>query len=208
MSPRTSIIALTLALCACGGGGGGAGGGAPASASLVVTSPPVAAPAASAVGGCTVGFWGDSIAALTAPRLASTLQVDLHAVVGGTAQAAEATMLQDALAERFQVIEYGTNDANSGSPLQAPVLAMIARAESLGRTVVLTGISHEIAGAVDVEANYSLWESTLGTLYANWPGVQFNGLSDLMPDGVHPEAEYAQRLADALSTIILEHCTP
>jgi hypothetical protein len=54
MSPRTSIIALTLALVACGGGGG-AGGGAPASASLVVTPPPVAAPAASAVGGCTVG---------------------------------------------------------------------------------------------------------------------------------------------------------
>jgi lysophospholipase L1-like esterase len=190
--------AAALALVACGGGGGGAG--------VVVTAapPPVATPAvaSAAVGVCSVEIWGDSIAALTAPRLATTLQVDLHAVVGGTAQDALAAFLQDPLAARFIVIEYGTNDANAGSDLEVPVRSMLQWADAKGRTVVLTGTPHEVAGEVAVEANYNLWLSTLGRAYADWPGVAYAGPSDLMADGVHPADAYQQRLADALSKTI------
>jgi len=191
------------ALVGCGGGGGGAGGGVPAS--LVATSPPAAPPAASAspaAGDCTVAYWGDSISALTAPRLDPRITVHAHSVVGGTAQAAQTAFLQDPLAEPIVVLEYGTNDANGGSDLEAPLSSMIDRASSLHRTIILTGIPHETAGAVAVEANYNFWMSTLNLPYVNWGSTS----GGLMADGVHPDDAYQQVLADALSAKILESC--
>jgi HNH endonuclease len=202
---KAAAIAAALLLSACGGGG--SSGAAIAPTPVATTAPSTS----SDVPPCSVLYFGDSIAALTSPRLDSSLQVTLKAQIGGTAQANLAAVLQDPMAARFVVYEFGTNDANGGSPLQAPVLAMIQRAESLGRTVVLTGIPHEVAGQVQVEANYSFWESTLGRVYANWPAVAYAGPSDLMPDGVHPGTQYTQRLADALSATILSlapECRP
>lgn len=192
---------VSMALTGCGGGGGGGGSGEPPSASLVVTpAPPVASPAVPAVGGCTIAYWGDSISALTGPKM--KLVPTLHAVVGGTASAALAAFLQDPLTERFIIIEYGTNDANAGVDLTAPVLSMLAWAKARNRVVILTGIPHEVTGNLAVEANYSLWQSQQGVPYADWPGVAYAGPSDTMPDGVHPADDYQQRLADRLDATI------
>ena len=208
MTLRSSMLGVTLALVACGGGGG-VGSGSPASGfSVVSTAPPVHEVAASAATPCRIGYWGDSISALTAPYIDPRIAVTLHSVVGGTSAAALATFLQDPLAEPIQVIEYGTNDANAGSDLIEPETSMLQRTKALGRLAVLTGIPQEQTGALAVEQNYDLWQSQQEVPYANWPGVAYAGASDTMPDGVHPEAAYAQRLAAALSTTILQNCTP
>lgn len=151
------------------------------------------------VGDCSIGYWGDSISALTAPRINPEFTVTLHAVVGGTALAAQATLLQDPLAERFQVLEYGMNDADAGEALQAPIASMLARVTAVGATPVLTGLSHATAGNEALRLDFDLWLSQQGAAWADWPDVAYAGASDLLPDGIHPDDAYSQRLADALS---------
>lgn len=205
---RSAMLGLTLALVACGGGGSVGAVGAASNVVVVGAAPPVHDAGPSGPVPCRVGYWGDSISALTAPHLDPRIAVTLHSVIGGTAQAALATLLQDPLTEPIQVVEYGTNDANGNSDLIAPVLSMLQRIKAVGDIPVLTGIPQEQTGALAVEGNYNLWLSQQGVAYANWSAVPYAGPSDTMPDGVHPEAAYAQRLADALSATILGICTP
>ncbi len=203
------MLCAALALAGCGGGGGGGavgGSGEPSINVLVAApSPPVEPPAPSGAGDCTIAYWGDSISALTAPRIDPRITVHLHAVFGGTAAAALPQFLQDPLTEPIVVIEYGANDANGGGDLYTPLTSMLARARARGRTVVLTGIARETAGDAALQA----LDNTLirqqvgaGVAYADWPSVAMS----LMADGVHPDDAMQQRLADALSATVLGVC--
>jgi hypothetical protein len=198
------ILLAVAALSGCGGGGGG--GGAPPLLTVAET-PPVATPAPSGAGGCTIALWGDSIAALTQARLNPGFKVTGHAVVGGTAAAAQATFLQDPLAEDIIVLQYGMNDANSETPMAAPVQSMLDWAKAKGKPVVITGISRDTAGDQAYWATYNALLEQMAPVWANWPGVAFAGPSDLMPDGVHPNEAYQTRLADQLSAV-LEKISP
>lgn len=207
------VYVLALFLAACGGGGGSGGGSIlPTTSSLQAASPAPSAPvqqstAIAPPATCSVAYWGDSISALTGPKINPDLSVNLHAVVGGTAAAAVPAFLQDSMAERFIVIEYGTNDANSETPLEASYRSMMDWAKAHNRTIVLTGMSHGTAGDMIYHSTYDLVIQNLakeyGAIYANWPGVAYAGASDLLPDGVHPNDAYQQRLADQLSNVIL-----
>lgn len=211
-------IAMAMILVGCGGGGGsGSSGSMPsftaAAATATAAEEPVAAPeptpvsSPSKVTGCTVGYWGDSIAGLTTPHMDKRLQMSGHAVIGGTAQAAQATLLQDELAERFQVVEYGTNDSNSMVPFEPAMRAMLDRIKAKGRTPVLTGLSNATVGEMAYRATYNAITGQLakeyGAIFANWAAVPWSP-SDLKADGVHPNEDYQKRLADRLSAVILE----
>lgn len=206
MRRRTAMAAAALvALAACGGGGGGATSGfatAIEAKPVQTEQPPNKQPPAP----CSVAYWGDSISAMTAPRIGKGLQVNVHGVIGGTAQAALPTFLQDPLAERFVVIEYGMNDSNgaAASSFEMSVRSMLDRVKAVGRTPVLTGISNATAGEVGVRANLNLLLSKLatdyGAVWANWPATS----GALTADGVHPTDAYAQALADALTAAIVK----
>ncbi|WP_177142590.1 GDSL-type esterase/lipase family protein [Variovorax sp. YR216] len=135
------------------------------------------------------------------------LHVNVHPVYGGTAIAAQASVLQDAMAERFIVIQYGMNDSNYKSPIEPAFRSMLDRVKAMGRTPVLTGISTATAGEVMLRAVYNVTIANLakeyGALYANWPGDVAYDAGSLMADGVHPTDDYQQRLADKLSATIL-----
>lgn len=212
MVMMVAATAAFLAGCGGGGGGGGVGGsGEPPNVLVATLTPaPVATPAASAVGACTTDYWGDSISALTAPKLDPKLKATTHTVIGGTAQAALPQFLQAPLAAQFIVIEYGTNEANSQQPLAPALRSMLDRVKALGRTPVLTGLSRATAGDAAYHATFTALVEQLageyGAVYANWPAVQFDGPSDLQPDGVHPADAYAQRLADAVSQKLRDMC--
>lgn len=202
------IAALVAALAGCGGGGGGSavslvGSGAVQGPQDAASSN---APPAKQYPPCSVDFWGDSISAMVAPRLSPRLEVKLRSLPGGTAAAAQASFLQDPLESRFIVLEFGTNDANSGSLLEPPLRSMLDRAKVLGRRIVLAGIPIQTAGNTAVLANYRLLTGALaseyGTVYADW-GAE---AGPLMADGVHPADEYQQLLADKLSQLILKEC--
>jgi lysophospholipase L1-like esterase len=213
-----SLFAL-LALAACGGGGGGGGGGslpstsafstaseAPAQQSAQPEQPAQIPDKKAAATGCTVAYWGDSISALTESKLGKGLAVTAHAVIGGTAQAALPTFLQDPMVERFVVIEYGMNDSNGAgaSAFETSTRSMLDRTKAMGRTPVLTGISKATAGEVAVRANLNLLLSKLandyGALWADWPSTS----GALMADGIHPADDYQQLLADRLTQAIVD----
>jgi len=209
-----AVGACILSGCSGGGSGGSAGGSAASLASLQTaagtttktgTRAPAVQPPADA---CSVAYWGDSVSALTGPKLDKRLHVAMHAVVGGTAQAALPQVLQDTMAERFVVIEYGTNDANYKADLATPMRSMLDYAKSKQRKPVLTAMSNATAGELAYHSTLNLVIASLAgeykSLFANWPTVQYAGAGDLMPDGVHPNDGYQQRLADRLSQTILD----
>ena len=211
------MLLAVILLSGCGGGGGVSGGGAPPSVSLVSASspPPVTPPAASEpvaakpAGACSTDYWGDSIAGITAPDLDPAIHAAApHFVIGGTAQAALPQFLQAPLAP-FVAIEYGTNEANGQTPLEPALRSMLDRVKALGDRAVLTGMPQTTAGDPIYHLSYNTLIQSLakeyGAVYADWPGVSYSP-GDLQPDGVHPGAAYAQRLADALSAVILENC--
>jgi lysophospholipase L1-like esterase/predicted small lipoprotein YifL len=216
MKARTVIAAAALlALAACGGGGGGSmppasafstASEAPAQQSAQPEQPAQIPDKKAAATGCTVAYWGDSISALTESKLGKGLAVTAHAVIGGTAQAALPTFLQDPMVERFVVIQYGMNDSNGAgaSAFETSIRSMLDRAKAVGRTPVLTGISKATAGEVGVRANLNLLLSQLandyGALWANWPSTS----GALMADGVHPADDYQQLLADKLTRVIVD----
>lgn len=211
------LAVVCYMLTGCGGGGGAGGSGEPPNVLVAAqSSPPVATPAVPAstgvpaAGGCTIGYWGDSISGLTGWRIDPRIVVDMHAVWGGTAQAAVATFLQDPLAEPIQVIEYGTNDADAKVDPTGALTAMLDRAKALGRTVVLTGMPHNTAGDpsahATVDAIIRALAKAYGAAYADWPDVPY-AAGDLIADGVHPGDAYQQRLADVLSSTVLSICT-
>jgi lysophospholipase L1-like esterase len=213
---RSTLAALISAclLAACGGGGSPASSlpavatSAPAKPTAARSEPPAKADA------CSVYFWGDSISALTAPRLGATLKLKTHGVVGGTALAAQTALLQDELVARFVVIEYGTNDANSLAPFEPAMRAMLERIKAVGRTPVVVGLSNATVGELAVHANYNLIAKSLaseyGALFVDWAAVPWSP-ADLMADGVHPADAYQQRLADQLTQVIVDaapECAP
>lgn len=218
---KAFALTALLALSACGkGDGSGSGGGSPPSRAVTGSHTGVASAtgknsmvrkaevkAPTPASPCSVGYWGDSISALTEPLMDDRLDISLHAVPGGTAKAAQETFLQDALAERFIVIQYGMNDANGQVPVEATLRSMLDRVKAKGRTPVLTGISRASAGEVMLRVAYNVQIAGLATeysaLHADWPGLPFNAAADLMDDGVHPNDGYQQRLADKLSETIL-----
>ena len=205
-------------LAACGGGGGGGGG---AVAPVAVVPPTVTAdtpkdegevklqePTAPApVPACSFAYWGDSISAMTAPRIGKGIQVQLHGVVGGTAQAAQYALLQDPLAARFVALEYGTNDSNGKVPYEPAMRAMLDRIKAVGRTPVIVGLPNATVGEVLYHATYNALAGQLaqqyGALFVDWASVPWQA-SDLMPDGVHPKDDYQQRLADAITRVITD----
>jgi len=213
MQARIAITTAALALLtACGGGGGGSAGGfallttqsdngtAPATKAPTVEQPPEKAPQ------CSVAFWGDSIAGQVAPKLGKGLQLQNHATPAHTAGMDLGAFLQDPLVARFVVIEYGTNDANFGSDLYGPLRSMLDWVKAKGRTAVLTGLSNGTVGNAAARATYNALTVQLakeyGALFADWPSVQYDSVSDLT-DGVHPDADYQQRLADRLTQTIV-----
>jgi lysophospholipase L1-like esterase len=209
-------LAVAAALAACGGGGGG---GAPASfpvAGATVTAdtpkdggevkleqpaPPAPVPS------CSFAYWGDSISAMTAPRIGKGIQVELHGVVGGTAQAAQFALLQDPLAARFIALEYGTNDSNGKVPYEPAMRAMLDRIKAVGRTPVIVGLPNATIGEATYHATYNALAGQLaqqyGALFVDWASVPWQA-SDLMPDGVHPKDDYQQRLADRITQVITD----
>lgn len=209
MKARTAIaVAALVALAACGGGGGSGGAAfAPVAAPAPETKTQAEQPVAKQPGACTVAFWGDSISALTSPRLGKGLQVQLHGVIGGTAEAAQAAFLQDALAARFVVLEYGTNDSNGRRPFEPAMRSMLERIKAVGRTPVVVGLSNATAGELLVHAAYNGTAKSLareyGALFVDWAAVTWSP-ADLMADGVHPVDAYQQRLADRLTQAIVD----
>lgn len=203
---RAAAAALFSAvlLAACGGGSGQAAAPSVPAVEQPKRSAPTEHP--DKVAPCSVAYWGDSIAAMTAPRMDKRLDVELHGVVGGTAQAAQASFLQDPLLARFVVLEYGTNDSNAKVPFEPAMRAMLDWAKAAGRTPVLTGLSNATAGELVVHAVYNVQTLQLakeyGALHADWAAVAWSP-ADLMADGVHPNDSYQQRLADKLVVTIL-----
>jgi hypothetical protein len=210
MKARTAIAAAALlALAACGGG---AGGSLPSTSAFSTANEAPAKPVqteqpSDKAAPCSVIFYGDSITGMTAPLMGKGLQVTVKAQVGGTAQANLAAFLQDPLEARFVAINFGTNDANSETPMQAPLQSMVDYAKSKGRTVVLTGMSHGTQGDLVYHETYDALIKSMaksdGVLFADWPGVPWSA-ADLQADGVHPNGNgYSQRLADRLTQAIL-----
>lgn len=204
---KAVAVAALSVVAACGGGGSG---GTSMPPSFGQQQPSVSQPKQTTeqplgkVTGCSVIFYGDSITALTAPRMGKGLQVTVKAQVGGTAQSNLATFLQDPLDARFVAINFGMNDSNGAGAMtfDSTVRSMLDRAKALGRTPVLTGISKATAGDVGIRSNLNLLLSQLakdyGALWADWPAT--NGA--LMADGIHPADEMQQALADRLTQAI------
>lgn len=210
MKARTAIaVAALAALTACGGGGGGSGGAVPFAAA---PASPASEPKTQAeqppgkVPACSVAYWGDSISALTAPRLGKGLQVALHSVVGGTAAANAPAFLQDPLVARFVVLEFGTNDANAHAPFEPAMRSMLERIKAVGRTPVVVGLSNATVGEALYHATYNALAGNLareyGALFVDWAAVTWSP-ADLMADGVHPADAYQKRLADELTRTIV-----
>lgn len=211
MKARTAIAAAALlALAACGGGGGGGGAAMPVSVAAAPAADPKPAPTEQPPGKaapCSVAYWGDSIAGITTPLLGKGLQVGGHAVIGGTAEAAQSVFLQDPLESRFVVIEYGTNDANGHRPYEPAMRSMLERVKAMGRTAVVVGLSNATQGDMVYRATYNALAGNLareyGALFVDWAAVPWSA-SDLKADGVHPLDAYAQRLADRLTQVIVD----
>lgn len=211
MKARTAIAAAALlALAACGGGGGGGGAAMPVSVAAAPAADPKPAPTEQPPGkvpSCSVAYWGDSIAGITTPLLGKGLEVGGHAVIGGTAQAALPTFLQDPLSSRFIVIQYGTNDSNAEQSIEVPLRSMLDRVKAAGRTAVLTGLSNATQGDMAYHALNNALAGNLareyGALFVDWAAVPWSA-ADLKADGVHPADAYAQRLADALTGAIVK----
>lgn len=205
-----ALCALAMCLTACGGGGGG-GSGDPLYVAPVATPPPVATPAPSGAGGCTIGLYGDSILVDSTLIVDKPVAVDLradrpgwvfrnHAVGGSTATGSAGTF---APTERVVVIEWAINDYLDGyTDVTAPLTAMVKIAQGAGATPVLTGPPLTQQGAIGVAEQAQAVAAATGALWAAWPAVA--PVSSV--DGIHPTDAMAQLLATALEQTIDPVC--
>lgn len=193
-------LSLLLALTACGGGGGGSGGGLPVG--IPAAAP---APAPTPAADCSVYLAGDSILAgsnlggVLARRPADVLRaagftVTDASVAGESATAAISRFENTQLAQRFVVIEWFTNDVNSGAPVVPPLTRAVQHAKGSGRVPVLTG-AYRYAGTPEQRAQVRELATSTGAAIAGWDELEGETVS--ATDG-HPSQAYSDALAGRL----------
>lgn len=214
---KISALALAAMLAACGGGGGGgSSGGALPIIPVATPAAPVApaAPAMPARAECTVQFEGDSILggwysgtqrhsptpAADVVRMRPAWSITDLSASGMSAGRRAPVFINESVAARVVVIEYGMNDANESADYETPLRTILQRVKALGKTAIITGLSHTKAGhpiprdAYDAIARRVASEE--GVIFADWDAVP--ATDDDMADQLHPNQAYSTRLAEQL----------
>lgn len=211
---RIAASAFALAVLAgCGGGGGGGGGpaiGLPVSAApkeetveQPIKPPPV----------CSVWLEGDSILngsffpmsklaetpAAGIARLRPMYRVVDRTVPGNSVQLRMQGFLGEELDARFVVLQFGINDGGNGFNYREPLRSMVQRVKALGKTPVITGLSH-VKGAPKWRDDYDALAHQVaqeeGAIFADWGAVSHPDAD--FADGVHPGQAYSTRLVEQL----------
>jgi GDSL-like Lipase/Acylhydrolase family len=162
---------------------------------------------------CSVTLYGDSILAgatfpngrLAEPpaaavrRMRPSYRTVDRALAGDNAQMRMPVMLRQQIDTRIVVLGHGLNDAANALPYEEPLRAMVKRARSQGRAVVITGISQTVGGTAN-EGTYNALAQRIakeeGAIFANWGAVQVVAAD--MADPVHPGQRQSTRLVEHL----------
>lgn len=223
---NVTALALAGALTACGGGGGGgaSGGGMPMLGLPTVAAPsPAPAPAAAVpVRDCSVTLYGDSILngstfgagriaeppAAAIQRMRPAYRIVDRSVAGDNAQQRMPVMLNDSIDTRVVVFEQGLNDAGNALPYETPLRAMVQRAKSLRKLVIVTGISQARVDVSNRDAYDAIARRVAaeeGATFADWGAVPVVAAD--MADDVHPAQAQSTRLVEQLVKA-LDHAAP
>jgi hypothetical protein len=132
-------------------------------------------------------------------RLRSAYRVIDRSVAGDNAQQRMPAMLNDRIDTHIVVLEQGLNDAGNALPYEAPLRGMVQRAKSLGKVVVVTGISQAAVAVANRDAYDAIARrvaSEEGATFADWGAVPMVAAD--MADDVHPAQAQSTRLVEQL----------
>jgi lysophospholipase L1-like esterase len=196
-----AVLSAVAAACLCAGcGGGGGSSGGVALPIVGIPSAPGAAPAEPTVD-CTLQLEGDSIAngglSLTTTiaevpaagirRLRPAYVVTDKSVIGNSAHARAPVFINESIASRIVVIEFGVNDAGNSYPYEAAMRLLLDRTKALGKVVVITGLPPQRVPLVNAEAYNDIAKrlaAEYGATFADWRSVVIDPAD--MSDDVHP----------------------
>jgi len=221
--PKHSLLAIAAAcvlatVAGCGGGGGGGGGGGAGIVGLPIAAPPPAQSPAPVEKPpeCSVTLYGDSVLygytdagrlaeppAAALKRLMPAMRVVDHSTPGDYLLLRMPKFMNDDIDTRFVVIQHGLNDAGNGFSYETPLRTMAQRVKSLGRTLVVTGISRvkpEMPNRQPYDDIARRVASEEGALFADWGAVRFDPAE--MTDDVHPAQPYSVRLTERLVSVL------
>ncbi|WGT64773.1 SGNH/GDSL hydrolase family protein [Variovorax paradoxus] len=215
-----SAVAVACLCAGCGGGGGGSSGGVALPIVGIPSAP--AAPAAPTVD-CTLQLEGDSIAsgglslfttiaevpAAGIKRMRPAYVVTDKSVIGNSAHARAPVFVNESIASRIVVIEFGVNDAGNSYPYEAAMRLLLDRTKALGKVVVITGLPPQRVPLVNADAYNAIAKALAteyGATFADWRSVVIDA-SD-MSDDVHPlqkgSAQLVEQLVRALDQVAPE----
>jgi len=214
---KINALAVAAMLAACGGGGGGGGGAAmPMTGMPIVAAPsaPATPPApAPAPDDCTLQLEGDSIASgglslfTTIPevpaagikRMRPAYVVTDKSVIGNSAHARAPVFINESIAARIVVIEFGVNDAGNSYPYEAAMRLLLDRTKALGKIVVVTGLPPQRAPLVNADDYNGIAKrlaGEYGATFADWRSVAIDPAD--MADDVHPLQKGSTQLVEQL----------
>lgn len=205
-------LVLVLFLTACGGGGGGTTSGGVAGYGVTVAGEPSDTPDARP--DCSVSLYGDSIlygyvpgGRLPQPPAATLAKLNPKLIVadlsapGDSAYRHQQAFLNDQLASRIVVLQYGINDAGQGYPYEQALRSEVQRAKSLSKVVIVTGLST----AETTPPNRDIFDGIAARIAAE-ERVTFGAWGAVTPattaDGLHPDQSYSVALATSLAATI------
>lgn len=209
-SARAAVLSAVAVAClcaACGGGGGGISSGV---ALPIVGIPPTpVAPTAD----CTLQLEGDSIAhggltlltsipeipAAAIKRLRPAYLVTDKSVNGESAHRRAPIFINEPIAARIVVIEFGVNDAGNSYPYETAMRLLLDRTKALGKVVVITGLPPQRVPLVNAD-DYNTIAKNLareyGATFADWRSVVIDPVD--MSDDVHPLQKGSTQLVEQL----------
>lgn len=208
------LLPLTcLALAACGGGGGGGGGSAMPMIGLPIAAPSAPAAPPAPARDCTLQLEGDSIAsgglsmfttiaevpAAAIKRLRPAYVVTDKSVIGNSAHARAPVFINESIASRIVVIEFGVNDAGNSYPYEPAMRLLLDRTKALGKLVVVTGLPQQRIPLVNADAYNDIAKrlaGEYGATFADWRSVAIAPAD--MADDVHPLQKGSTQLVEQL----------
>lgn len=197
-------------LCAgCGGGGGSSGG----VALPIVGIPPAPAAPVAPTADCTLQLEGDSIAhgglslltsipevpAAAIKRLRPAYVVTDKSVNGESAHRRAPIFINEPIAARIVVIEFGVNDAGNSYPYETAMRLLLDRTKALGKVVVITGLPPQRVPLVNADAYNAIAKRLAreyGATFADWRSVVIDPVD--MSDDVHPLQKGSTQLVEQL----------